>query len=184
MKRLGWIALTLVFLVLSCLLVAWPDLRELRHGRNWNVTRIEGASGELAGVMVSVDQARVMVLPEVPDRAALYLRMGLQGDGQKMRDWLACDLALTDDQGRVWRPLRNFVGLQIIDALGDERDTDNSCDQSRILAPGDGSPSMSVQAFLVPVDVLDSLRLRISGMTTRPDALSLPIRPVLRPPPG
>ena len=40
MKRLGWIALTLVFLVLSCLLVAWPDLRELRHDRNWNVTRI------------------------------------------------------------------------------------------------------------------------------------------------
>ena len=184
MKRLGWIALTLVFLVLGSLLVAWPDLRELRHGTNWNVTRVEGASGELAGVVVSVDQARVLVLPELPDRAALYLRMSLQGDGQKMRDWLACDLGLTDDQGRVWRPLSNIVGLQIIDALGDEGDTDNSCDQSRILAPEDGSPSMSVQAFLVPVDVLDNLRLRISGMTTRPDALSLPIRPVLRPPPG
>ncbi|RCW86801.1 hypothetical protein [Paracoccus lutimaris] len=183
MKRLGWIALALVFSLLSTLLVAWPDLLELRRGKNWNVTRIEGASGELAGVTVSVDQARVMVLPELPDRAVLYLRMGLQGDAQRMRDWLACDLGLTDDQGRVWRPLMNVVGLQVIDLLGDEGDTDNSCDQSRILAPEDGSPSMSVQAFLVPVDVLGKLRLRISGMTTRPDALSLPIRPVLRPPP-
>lgn len=183
MKQLGWIALTLVFLTLSILLVAWPDLVALRQGKTWSISATEADSGALAGVTVSIDEARAMVLPGTPDRAVLYLRMGLAGDPEILRAWLGCDLGLSDDQGRLWRPLANIAGLEIIDILGDEGDTDNNCDQSRILAPADGSPSMSVQAFLVPVAVLDRLRLRIAGMTTRPEALSLPVRPVLRPAP-
>lgn len=183
MKQLGWITLTLVFLCLSVLLTAWPDLRQLWIGRNWQVSAVEAESGELAGVTVSVDAARAMVLTSRPDRAVLYLRMGLQGDREVLRDWLACDLGLTDDQGRIWRPLANIAGTEIIGLLGDPGDTDNNCDQSRVMAPEDGSTSMSVQAFLVPVEVLDQLRLRISGFATRPAALSLPVRPVLRPAP-
>lgn len=182
MKRLGWIALTLVFLALSVVLVAWPDLRQLRQGKIWTVTAIDGDSGELAGVTVVVDQVRAMILPRTPDRAVLYLRMTLQGEPERLEAWLVCDLALADDQGRIWRPMANVAGLQIIDALGDADDTDNNCDQSRFAPPEDGSPSPSVQAFLVPVDVLDKLRLRISGAAVRPDAVSLPIRPVMRSP--
>lgn len=182
MRQLGWALLAVICTALACLLVAWPDLIALRHGKNWTVTRLDAESGELAGVTVLVDQVRVMVLPDRPDRAVLYLRLGLRGDPQAMQGWVACDLGLGDDQGRIWRPLANIAGLQIIDLLGDPGDTDNNCDQARIMAPADGSASMSVQAFLVPVDVLDQLRLRISGMGTRPEALSLPLRPVLYPP--
>ena len=183
MRQLGWITLALVFAVLSVLVVAWPDLRELRRGGNWNVATVEEDSGELAGVRVSVDQARAMIFPGMPDRAVLYLRLGLQGDPDRMRDWLMCDLALTDGQGRAWRPFGNAVSLQIIDLLGDQDDGYTNCSQSLARAPENGGPSMSAQAFLVPVAVLSDLRLRVSGMTTRPDALSLPFKPVLRPPP-
>lgn len=183
MKQFGWIVLALIFLVLSVVLVAWPDLRDLRRGKNWNTVAVAGDSSELAGVTVSVDQARAMIFPAIPDRAVLYLRLGLQGDRDRMRGWLVCDLGLTDGRGRLWRPLANIAGTQVIGLLGDAGDTDSNCSQSLALTPDDGGPSMSVQAFLVPSDVLMELRLRISGMTTRPDALSLPLRPVLRPPP-
>lgn len=182
MRQLGWITLALLFTGLSVLLVAWPDLRDLRRGQNWNVAGIDGDTGELNGVTVSIDQARAMIFPAMPDRAVLYLRMSLQGDPDRMRDWLMCDLALTDGRGRAWRPFSNAVGLQIIELLGDPGDNYNNCSQSLALRPEGGGPSMSVQAFLVPVPVLKDLRLRISGMTTRPHALSLPLRPVLRPP--
>ncbi|WP_299844692.1 hypothetical protein [uncultured Paracoccus sp.] len=182
MRQLGWIALTVLCLALTVLLVVWPDLRELRRGKVWTVTAIDAASADLAGVTVSVDAARAMVLPGSPDRAVLYLRMGLAGQPETLRSWLACDIGLSDGRGRIWRPLTNVAGLEIIAALGDEGDTTNNCDQSRIMAPEDGSPSMSVQAFLVPSDLLDELRLRITGFAVRPEALSLPVRPVLRPP--
>ena len=184
MRQLGWITLSLLFTGLSVLLVAWPDLQELRRGGNWSVTASEGDRAELDGVTVSIDQARAMIFPIMPDRAVLYLRMGLQGDRDRMRDWLICDLTLTDSKGRAWRPFGNAVGMQIIDLLGDQNDGYTSCSQSLAMAPEDGGPSISVQAFLVPVAVLKDLRLQISGMTTRPRALSLPFRPVLRPPPS
>lgn len=183
MRQLVWITLALLFTGLSVLLVAWPDLKELRRGGNWNVTASEGDRGELDGVTVSIDQARAMIFPAMPDRAVLYLRLGLQGDPDRMRAWLMCDLALTDSAGRAWRPFSNAVGMQIIDLLGDQADDYTSCSQSLAMGPAGGGPSMSVQAFLVPISVLNDLRLRISGMTTRPYALSLPLRPVLRPPP-
>lgn len=182
MKQIGWIALTLIFLALSVGLVALPDLRDLRRGKVWTVHSIDAESGELAGVTVLVDQVRAMVLPGAPDRAVLYLRMGLQGQPDSLRAWLACDIGLVDSRGRIWRPLTNAAGLEIIAALGEEGETDNNCDQSRILPPEDGSPSMSVQAFLVPSALLDELRLRVTGFALRPDAISLPIRPVLQPP--
>lgn len=182
MRRLGWIALTLIFFALSVVLVAWPDLRDLRRGEVWQVNSTDAESGELAGVRVTVDQVRAMVLPGAPDRAVLYLRMGLQGQPDSLRAWLACDIGLVDSRGRIWRPLTNVAGLEIIAALGDEADGDNNCDQSRIMAPEDGSPSMSVQAFLVPSALLDDLRLRVTGFALRPAAISLPVRPVLQPP--
>ena len=71
MRQLGWITLALLFTGLSVLLVAWPDLRDLRRGQNWNVAGIDGDTGELNGVTVSIDQARAMIFPAMPDRAVL-----------------------------------------------------------------------------------------------------------------
>lgn len=183
MKSLALVIATLLFLGLSVLIVAWPDLKELRRGRNWNVTQLDQPEGELHGVRVFVDQARAMILPATPDRALIYLRLGLEGERDRMQGWLSCDIGLTDDSGRKWLPLANAAGAQITGFLGDDP-YEQSCNQSLSLAPEDGSPSFSAQPFLVPADVVDGLRLEISGLYTRPDALSLPVSPVMLLPPG
>lgn len=183
MKSLALVMATLLLFGLSVLLVAWPDLKELRRGRNWDAAQLDRPEGELHGVRVFVDQTKAMVLPAAPDRALIYLRVGLQGKPDQMRGWLSCDIGLTDNSGRKWRPLANAAGAEIIRFLGDDP-YEQSCNQSLSMAPEDGSPSFSAQPFLVPADVVDGLRLEISGLNTRPDALSLPLNPVMQLPPG
>ncbi|RJE82490.1 hypothetical protein [Paracoccus onubensis] len=183
MKSIGLVIATLFFFGLSVLIVAWPDLKELRRGRNWDVAQSDQSEGELHGVRVFVDQTRAMILPAAPDRALIYLRLGLQGEPDQMRDWLSCDIGLTDDSGRKWLPLANAAGAQITGFLGDDP-YEQSCNQSLSMPPEDGSPSFSGQPFLVPADVVGGLRLEISGLNTRPDALSLPLNPVMQLPPG
>lgn len=184
MKTAGWILLTTICFAASVLLSAWPDLRELRRNRIWNATQIDANEGELHGVRVFIDEARATILPDIDDRVLIYLRLGLQGNPEILESWLACDIGLTDSAGRTWRPLMNQAGLGIIDMLDPDSEVDDSCDQSRILATSAEEPSLSVQAFLVPIEVLNDLRLEFAGMTTRPDGLSLPFRPALRPPPA
>ena len=184
MRHLLAIAAALVLFVLTVALTGWADWQELRRGKNWNVTHSQQPEGELAGFRIFVDQGRAMILPAAPERAIVYLRLGAQGDPQLMREWLGCDLGLTDGQGRKWLPLSNLAGIEIVRLLGDGSGTEPGCPQSLNLPPEDGSPSFSGQAFLVPAGVLDDLRVELSGMATRPDAISLPFRPVLQPPPG
>ncbi len=183
MRKLGLIVLAGVILALTVLITAWPALQELRRAKNWNVIRTKNQEGDLAGVRVSLDAGQAMIFPADPSRAILYLRLGLQGDRDTLNQWLICDIGLTDSQGRKWLPLTNTLGLEVIKLLGDADGSGQSCGQSLVKVPEDGSPSYSVQAFLVPVEVLDDLRVEISSITTRPNALSLPFRPELRPPP-
>lgn len=180
MRQLGLLGLTLICATLAVLVTAWPDIVELRDARNWRVARAEGDSGTLDGVSVRVDAARAMILPSVPDRAMVYLRMELQGDEKLRRGWLLCDLGLTDAQGRKWLPLAGDIASQIAKLLGDPGDPRQNCSQA-LTASAD--TLMTVQAFMLPVDALEGLRVELSGASTRPDALSLPFRPVLRPPP-
>ena len=176
--------LTLLLFAASVLLVAWPDFRELRRGHIWNVAKSEAAEADLHGVRVFIDEARAMILPVMDDRALIYLRLGLQGNPEVLKGWMMCDLGLTDSRGRKWLPLLNLAGVEIVNMLGEDSPVDDSCNQSLIFAVSEEEPALSVQAFLVPIDVLNELRLEFAAMTTRPDAVSLPFRPVLRPPPG
>lgn len=181
-KPLALIAVTLLCLGLTVLLVGWSDIQELRRAKNWQVTAAPDPKGELVGVTVSVDQARAMIVPGKTDRAVVYLRLGLGGKAIADLGW--CNVSLTDPKGREWLPLFNEVGNTAIERLGDSGNSGQSCDSSLRSPPEDGGPSFSDQAFLVPVDVLDKLRVELSGVNTRPKAVSLPFKPVLRPPPG
>ncbi len=185
MRTLGLIMTILFCYAAVVLLVAWPDLRELYIARNWRVTETDGPAGELQGIHVNVDQARAMVLPTTQDRAIVYARLSLQGDPVRMREWLGCDIGLTDESGHKWLPLFNPVGQQIAQMLGDKDRNQLSCGQALTMVEDADTPVFSDQAFLVPVDKLQELRFQISGMRTRPYAISLTFKPVLQvPPPG
>lgn len=179
MRQVGLLALTLICAALAVLVTAWPDIREWRGAGNWRVARVEADRGTLDGVSVRVDAARAVILPSLPDRALVYLRLEVQGDEDRLRGWLMCDLGLTDAQGRKWLPLTGEIAAQIGKLLGDPGDPHRGCSQTL-----SGGEALSVQAFMLPVEALNDLRAEISGASTRPDALSLPFRPVLRPPPS
>lgn len=182
MRKIGWLFLTVIFATASAVLAAWQDMGELRQGRIWNLAKTDSAEGRLHNARVFIDEARAMILPGLEDRALIYLRVGIEGAPDALENWRGCDLALTDSEGRKWRPLQNRAGIEIVDMLGDDSEVDSSCSQSLILTPSEVRPTLSAQAFLVPIGVLNDLRLELAGLSTRPDGLSLPFRPVLRPP--
>lgn len=184
MKTMGLILMVLVFFALTVLIVAWPDLQEYRHANNLDITRTEGPESELDGVRVTADPPFAMIFPTLQDRAVVYVRLGLQGDAATRESWLTCDIALTDARGRRWLPLTIAAAGQLIELVGGREDAGQDCTRS-LRDPGQaGGPVWSQQVFLAPVEVLGELRLELSGRVTRPRAISVPIRPVLRPPPA
>lgn len=181
MRRLGWTGLALIMALLSMIVVAYPDLMELRRSKIWQTDRVDASEAELHGARIFIDHGAAMIFPTLPDRAVVYLRLGVQGDPQALKDWLVCDIGLTDARGRKWLPLTSAAAPEIIDLLADGRAAGVSCSQSLARALP-GTASLSDQAFLVPVDVLNELRVEFAGIMTRPDAVSLSFSPALRPP--
>lgn len=177
-KALAALSATVLCFGLTVLLVAWPKYTELRQSKNWDIVATDQPQAELDGVSVDVDQARAFILPSRDDRASVYLRLGLKGAA--MKDWTFCDLALTDSKGRQWLPLTNDLGRAIQRALSDNPRSENDCSRSLNAEPEAGTFSYSGQTFLLPVEALDDLRVQLSGLSTRPKAISLPFKPVLR----
>lgn len=175
MKRLGWIALSLLLAGGAVLTVAWPALTELWRVRTFEVVRVDTPVGTLDGVQIRVDASRALSFSERPDRAIIWLRLGISGDAKQLESWLGCDLALIDDSGNRWLPLGNETGVQIVRVLSESTDRKNSCGQAAYGAAQSGAEELSDQAFLVPKEVVDRLRLHISGLQVRTRALSLPL---------
>lgn len=179
MKHLGWILAALVFFGLACLVVAWPALRDLRTHVPTRITQAETPDGTLHGLHFRIEAARFTVLPQLPDRAVALVRLDVAGDAQDMAQWLNCTVSITDDKGRRWLPLYSQLGLEIAAFLGDGQRAGPNCRQV-IAGSGQGTAD---EAFLLPLEVLDGLRLEIRDQAGLPDALSLPLRLVMRPAP-
>lgn len=179
MRHLGWILAALVFFGLACLIVAWPALRELRDHNPTRITVSETPDGTLHGLHVQINAARFTVLPQVPDRAVALVRLDVAGDPEDVAQWLNCMVSITDGTGRRWLPLYSQLGLEIAGLLGDGGRIGQNCRQV-IASGGQGTAE---EAFLLPLEVLDGLRLEIRDQAGLPDALSLPLRLVMRPPP-
>lgn len=177
MKQLAFLTMALVCFVVTVLLVAWPDILDLRRSKAWQLHETDGPSGRLGKIEVLSDTATMTVLPQLPDRALIYLRVGLQGDPEAIRSWFSCEVQLADSRGRLWLPLPNALGREITSLLGGDRATGRTCSQSLTLPPEAGGLSLSDQAFLVPADVVDDLRVVVHGFATLPKALSLPFTP-------
>lgn len=179
MRHLGWILAALAFFVLACLVVAWPALRELRDHHPTRITQAETPVGTLRGLRFQIEAARFTVLPQVPDRAVVLIRLHIEGEPKEMTQWLGCSVSITDDQGRRWLSLYNELGLEIARLLGDQARPGPNCRQL-LASAGQGTAD---ETFVLPVEALDGLRLEIWDQAGLPDALSLPLRPVMRPPP-
>lgn len=180
MRKLLWITVALICTGAAVLIDAWPDLHALRMGRISQVTLAE-TEADLQGIRVTIADQVAAILPDRPDRAVIYLRLALQGDPQVMRDWRACDVSLRGDDGRRWLPLGEPSSGDVVTLLAAGAEAGQTCGQSLIFAEDAQSPSLSDMVFLVPSDRLDGLRLLVTGIALRPEAVSLSLRPALRP---
>lgn len=182
MRQAGWVIVALLLSLAGALVTAVPDLRELRVARIWRLVQTDAAAATLDNVEIRVDAAQAAVLEGMPDRTVVYLRLQLDGTPEDLHRWMACDLALVDGQGRRWLPLDTEAGWEIVELFAGEDAAlfGYSCSLSLIMAES-GQPALSHQAFLVPTGQLNALRIELAGMKTRPDGVSLPLNPVLRP---
>ncbi len=178
MRALFWLAVTLFSYATAVVVIDWPALKELWHAKSWQITRTDEPKAELAGVRISIAEQYAIIAPTAPDRAVVYLRLALDGAPEQRAAWLFCDIALSDDQGQRWLPLMNELGGQLLALMGDK--SGRSCSQSLNQSEENGGPVTSEQVFMLPADRLSALRLELSGAKTRPKAVSMPLRPVLR----
>lgn len=180
MKTLGWLLLTVVAFALTVVVSGWTSYQDVRKYAIWITKPVDPAAAEFGGVRLSVDAARARILNDQPDRAIVYVRMIMRGKADTLKTWVPCEMGLTDSGGRVWLPVSGLVDRSSTRILIDQGDEDVSCDKAAFRAEGDDQPATAMQAYLVPEDALKDLSLRVSSAATRPDAVSIPIKPVLR----
>lgn len=175
MKRLAWIAAALVMATGSAVISGWPALQELRRSKTWETDRVETSLATLGDVQIRIDKARTLSFKSRPDRTVIWLRLGVQGDGETLQSWLGCNLALVDTAGRRWLPLASTTGSQIIDLLAGEKVRGSNCGQAAYQASQSGTEAISDEAFLVPSDVAAELRVEMSGFHVRTRVVSMPL---------
>lgn len=179
MKHLGWITLTVFFLVASSVISAQVAIFDLRKEREWKLERVAAPGAELDGVTVRVEATRAVTTLQRPEHALVHVRLSLQGQEDARQAWLNCRLTLHDDRGRVWFPLETGNIDGAIKAIASDGLSNNRCNPTPYDAPANDSVILSDQVFLVPANMLAQLSMHVSGYGTRPRALAMPITPVL-----
>jgi hypothetical protein len=177
MKQMLWLGVTLILFTATLGLTAWPDFQDLAHQREWNVVRAEAAQGELAGVLVSVREARAAVVDSMPDRALLHVRFDLRGSPAAANSWVDCRASLRGEGGETWLPLYDYSMRGAIKILAPDGKDNGDCNPGAVSEAG---PVTFDQLYRLPMSALGNLTLRISGYGTRPAALALEVKPTVR----
>lgn len=175
-SQAGWLLLAMALYLGAVTISAWPALQEWRRTHLTRVVPATGPMAELDGTQIRVAAATALILPDRPDRALIHLRLALTGDPARRAAWLGCDLALADGSGRRWLPLANALGAEVVRVMAGSEGAGlvatRSCAQS---LRAEDREAISDQAFLVPVGVVDALRVEFSGLTLRPAGVSIPM---------
>ena len=179
LKHLGWIALSILFLVASSLISARVALLDLRKESEQQLKDVDITGAKLDGVTVQVEKTRAVATPQRTDRALVHIRLSLQGPENARHSWVDCRLTLHDEQNRIWNPVETAETDGAIKFVTADRKNNGRCNPMPYDAPTDGRAILSDQIFLVPVDVLEQLTLHVSAYGTRPRALAIRITPDL-----
>lgn len=168
---------------LAAVLVAlegWPALREVAASREWRPVAASVEGGKLDGLQVAV-AAQIAAIAELrPERAAVLVRLDLQVTPEARASWTDCRVSLQSPAGEIWMPLTSASADGAIKAISPDRRNHGAC---RLYSTSEQEGIEAVQAdqlFLLPSDRLQGLRLHVSGLGTRPRALSFELTPEVR----
>lgn len=180
MKKPGWLAVAAVLFAVIIAVDGWPALRELSANREWRA--IDGSPGgaSMDGLQVAVVAQTAAIAAQKPERAAVLIRLKMQVTPAAREAWQDCRVSLHSATGQIWMPLSSASADGAIKALSPDRKNAGLC---RLQPKDDGNGNETVhadQVFLLPTNSLQGLRLHVSGVGTRPRALSFAIAPAVR----
>lgn len=106
----------------------------------------------------------------------VIIRLAGKAEDEIGGTWAQCQLTLTDDQGRRWRPLNFMLSRDVSRDLDPQATPVDGCDAVSRQPPAKGASVLIEEKFVVPADSIGSLSAQLSFASTRPDALSFPLR--------
>lgn len=90
--------------------------------------------------------------------------------------WSQCRFTLVDDRGRRWLPLDPMLSRDISRDLDRKAKPVDGCNITSLHPPAKDASVTIEEKFVVPADVLPSLKARLSFVATRPEAIDLPLK--------
>ncbi len=106
----------------------------------------------------------------------VVIRLAVTAENDIGQSWAQCSLTLTDPKGRRWQPLNFILSKDLSRDLDPQATPIDGCDAASRQPPAKGATTLMEEKFVVPADAISSLSAQLSFASTRPDAISFPLR--------
>lgn len=106
----------------------------------------------------------------------VVVRLTAKAEDDIGQSWAQCSLTLTDPKGRRWQPLNFILSKDLSRDLDPQATPIDGCDTVSRQPPAKSVNTLMEEKFVVPADAIPSLSAQLSFASTRPDAISFPLR--------
>ncbi|TXH85094.1 MAG: hypothetical protein E6Q77_01135 [Rhizobium sp.] len=182
-RKLWWASLASLPLLLasSYAINAWRNAEDYARRNELRVRESVGGQA-YAKALWSVEQTRL--IGDGRDTKAIFpgqmrlliVRMRAKAEDEIGNSWAQCRLTLTDPGGRRWLPLNFILSGNISRDLDPNATPVDGCDAVSRQPPSKGTSALIEEKFVVPADAIHSLSVQLSFDSTRPTAISFPLR--------
>ena len=180
MKQRGWIATAGILFALIVGIETWPAWQQLNKHHEWHKVEASANTATLNELQVTIEAHTAAIAAQRPERAALLVRLKLHLTPAARQAWTDCQVSLHNETGQIWMPLTSASADGAIKALAPDHKNAGAC---RLYAQGESEDEETLyadQLFLLPSNGLQGLQLHVSGLGTRPEALSFELNPEVR----
>ncbi|MEZ2224614.1 hypothetical protein [Rhizobium sp. RCC_161_2] len=182
-ERWFWLGslLALPLLILASFTIdSWRNIGEYRRRAELDVEPYK-AGIPFAGAFWTLQQARLIgdgrdtqiKLPN--DMRLVIIRLSAEAGEDIGQNWIMCNLTLTDDKNHRWQHLDAIMSSDLSRELDRSAEPVDGCDAVSRHPPEKGHTLTIEEKFIVPAQAASSLAAQLSFLSTRPDALSIPL---------
>ena len=180
MKQLKWLAGSAALLAAVLAIEGWPAYQGLAHNREWKAITAAPEGTELQGLKVKIHTQVAAIAAQRPERAAMLVRLEIQGTQAAGQDWGMCKVSLRNASDEVWMPLTSATTDGVIKALSPDHKNAGPCKPYMAENTEGEQTWYADQLFMLPSSALQGLRLYVSGQGTRPQALAFTLQPEVK----